>query len=159
MSAEKVHVLSSSKPVVQYLCWESNRKSLDFRSHSLEWITWITLISYSLLAPVTCTRQNEEWKSCPSACYSDYCFDVPLRSQPCNISPGPCFPQCQCVEGFARDYSGLCIPIDECRKYTWSESANTYIHTTHDLSPEWVGEASQIFLRDAHVLPKLFSNE
>jgi hypothetical protein len=32
------------------------------------------------------------------------------------------------------------------------------IHTTHALSPK-AAEASQIFLRDAHVLPKLFSYE
>jgi hypothetical protein len=33
---------------------------------------------------------------------------------------------------------------------------DTYIHTTHALSPYiGVAEASQIFLRDAHVLPKL----
>jgi hypothetical protein len=35
-----------------------------------------------------------------------------------------------------------------------------YIHTYHSrFIPEGVSEASQIYLRDAHVLPKLFSYE
>jgi hypothetical protein len=35
-----------------------------------------------------------------------------------------------------------------------------YIHTYHSrFIPEGVAEASQIFLRDAHVLPQLFSYE
>jgi hypothetical protein len=35
-----------------------------------------------------------------------------------------------------------------------------YMHTYHlHFTPEGVAEASQIFLRDAHVLPKLFSYE
>jgi hypothetical protein len=37
---------------------------------------------------------------------------------------------------------------------------NTYIHTYHSrFIPEGVEEASQIFLREAHVLPKLLSYE
>jgi hypothetical protein len=35
-------------------------------------------------------------------------------------------------------------------------SHRNYIHTTRFI-PEGVAEASQIFLRDAHVLPKLLS--
>jgi hypothetical protein len=35
-----------------------------------------------------------------------------------------------------------------------------FIHTYHShFIPEWVAKAPQIFLRDAYVLPKLFSYE
>jgi hypothetical protein len=46
-------------------------------------------------------------------------------------------------------------------KYVCQSSIlSTYVHTYHSrFIPKGIAEASQIFLRDAHVLPKLFSYE
>jgi hypothetical protein len=52
---------------------------------------------------------------------------------------------------------GLCTALISRELARAVSRPNTYIHTR--CSPEGVAEASQIFLRDAHVLPKLFSYE
>jgi hypothetical protein len=56
--------------------------------------------------------------------------------------------------------TGLADWVVTIRNQDWFEPRKnrclyTYIHTF----PERIAEASQIFLRDAHVLPKLFSYE
>jgi hypothetical protein len=48
----------------------------------------------------------------------------------------------------------------QCNCSTIKSLAKAGVHTYHSrFIPEGVAEASQIFLRDSHVLPKLFSYE
>ncbi|XP_052739975.1 zonadhesin [Bicyclus anynana] len=63
---------------------------------------------------VTCTRENEEWKSCPAPCFSDQCRD--LKQAVCRDTGGEakCNPRCVCKYNYRRDDSGKCVPITQC---------------------------------------------
>ncbi|RVE54608.1 hypothetical protein evm_000729 [Chilo suppressalis] len=65
--------------------------------------------------PVNCTRPNEVYDPCPSACFSDDCAEVIKPVSVCNTLVKPiCRPQCVCAKGFGRDTNGDCIPIYNC---------------------------------------------
>ncbi|XP_044764009.1 inducible metalloproteinase inhibitor protein [Coccinella septempunctata] len=55
-----------------------------------------------------CSRSNEEWM-CGSACHES-CHNI---GQPCPIINAYCN-ACYCEEGYVRDDSGQCIPVNEC---------------------------------------------
>lgn len=61
------------------------------------------------VGPVSCTRPNEIF-SCGSACQSE-CRTL---GEDCPIVNIQCNNGCYCKAGYARDSSGLCIPIEQC---------------------------------------------
>ncbi|KAJ0177893.1 hypothetical protein K1T71_006766 [Dendrolimus kikuchii] len=65
---------------------------------------------------VNCTRQNEVWDSCPSACLAEYCEDVDNQPIVCNTLIFLCSPRCVCEKNYFRDSNDLCIPAQECRE-------------------------------------------
>ncbi|XP_073958047.1 zonadhesin-like isoform X2 [Choristoneura fumiferana] len=64
--------------------------------------------------PVTCTRQNEVWDSCPSACLAENCEDVNNQPKVCNTLVWLCSPRCVCKKGHFRNKDGLCVPAAQC---------------------------------------------
>ncbi|XP_072950010.1 zonadhesin-like isoform X2 [Epargyreus clarus] len=78
-----------------------------------------TCILASDCPPVNCTRQFEEWSSCPKPCFSDYCRDRYKVSTPedCPYSGEDCRPQCVCKQGYYRNDSDICVPAEQC-EYT-----------------------------------------
>ncbi|XP_075970271.1 SCO-spondin-like [Anticarsia gemmatalis] len=64
-----------------------------------------------------CTRPNEEYVACPSACPGEDCS----QATPDGSCPYPvailfvveCFPKCRCIRGYWRD-NGNCVPYSEC---------------------------------------------
>ncbi|XP_073952243.1 zonadhesin-like isoform X2 [Choristoneura fumiferana] len=63
---------------------------------------------------VNCTRQNEVWSPCPSACLQEDCTDVNKPPTTCNTLLLNCQPQCICKKGHYRDANGLCVPANQC---------------------------------------------
>ncbi|XP_026318547.1 keratin-associated protein 16-1-like, partial [Hyposmocoma kahamanoa] len=64
--------------------------------------------------PVTCTRPNEEWNSCPPLCFSDTCEDRNKTQSQCYESEGYCDPRCVCEKGYYRNANQTCVPACEC---------------------------------------------
>lgn len=58
-----------------------------------------------------CTRPNEQYE-CGSACDTD-CATL---GEPCPIVNIRCNDSCYCKDGFARDSTKNCIPIEQCPK-------------------------------------------
>ena len=68
--------------------------------------------------------KNERLETCPDwLCFPQNCsqvgypiacpaFQGDTSNQTCPGSPG-----CVCIDNYARDDSGKCIPVDQCRKY------------------------------------------
>ncbi|RVE54612.1 hypothetical protein evm_000733 [Chilo suppressalis] len=73
-----------------------------------------TCIVASDCPPVNCTRPNEEWSSCPSACLQESCEDVGKKPVICNTLLLNCQPKCICCEGYYRNSTGICVSPDEC---------------------------------------------
>ncbi|CAH4008508.1 unnamed protein product [Pieris brassicae] len=56
-----------------------------------------------------CNGNNEEYR-CGSACQTE-CSTL---GEMCPIMNVQCNDECYCIDGFARDYRGNCIPIKDC---------------------------------------------
>ncbi|XP_061704905.1 zonadhesin-like isoform X1 [Cydia pomonella] len=67
--------------------------------------------------PVNCTRLNEVWSPCPSACLRENCKDVNNQPTTCNPLVLNCEPSCICKEGHFRNGSDICVPAKECPNY------------------------------------------
>ncbi|XP_048003668.1 zonadhesin-like isoform X3 [Leguminivora glycinivorella] len=67
--------------------------------------------------PVECTRPNEVWNPCPSACLRENCDDVNDQPTTCNTLVHNCDPRCICTEGHFRNASGICVPAEECPNF------------------------------------------
>ncbi|CAG9835579.1 unnamed protein product [Diabrotica balteata] len=59
-----------------------------------------------------CTRPNEFY-SCGSACQTT-CRNL---GKPCPIINIRCNDACYCINGYARNDRGICIPIKNCPRY------------------------------------------
>ncbi|KAJ8732216.1 hypothetical protein PYW08_014946 [Mythimna loreyi] len=59
---------------------------------------------------INCTRPNEHYE-CGSACQTE-CATL---GQTCPIVNVRCNDACYCNQGYARDSSGTCIPVSQCR--------------------------------------------
>ncbi|KAI8438374.1 hypothetical protein MSG28_010928 [Choristoneura fumiferana] len=66
--------------------------------------------------PINCTRQNEEYNSCPSDCSTDRCEDADTPPAVCNTLLLNCQPKCVCKKNHYRNQDGLCVPAKDCRK-------------------------------------------
>ncbi|GBP26745.1 Inducible metalloproteinase inhibitor protein [Eumeta japonica] len=64
--------------------------------------------------PVKCTRPNEVWDSCPSACLAEDCSDVDNQPVTCNTLVLNCEPRCVCKKGFYRNKHGICVKPKYC---------------------------------------------
>ncbi|KAJ8724344.1 hypothetical protein PYW08_015818 [Mythimna loreyi] len=64
--------------------------------------------------PVNCTRPNEKWSSCPSACLAENCEDVNSQPTVCNTLVLNCEPKCICKKNHFRNSSGICIRAKDC---------------------------------------------
>ncbi|XP_063367819.1 zonadhesin-like [Cydia amplana] len=64
--------------------------------------------------PVNCTRPNEKWSKCPSACLSENCEDVNNQPTTCNTLVLNCDPRCICKKGCFRNASDICVPAKDC---------------------------------------------
>ncbi|CAH0751880.1 unnamed protein product [Diatraea saccharalis] len=64
--------------------------------------------------PVKCTRQNEEWSSCPSACLQESCEDAGKKPITCNTLLLNCQPRCVCCKGYYRNDTDICVSEKEC---------------------------------------------
>ncbi|XP_026318518.1 zonadhesin-like isoform X2 [Hyposmocoma kahamanoa] len=64
--------------------------------------------------PVTCTRPNEEWNSCPPPCYSDACADRNKTQSECYEPKGCSDPRCVCKQGYYRNANQVCVPACDC---------------------------------------------
>lgn len=63
-------------------------------------------------------RNNEIWIDCKTGyCKPQTCKDR-NTTLACPQIADPCPGGCICKDGFLRDDSGDCIPIDQCRKYS-----------------------------------------
>lgn len=71
-------------------------------------------------APVNCTRQNEIFDSCPSACLAENCEDINNQPKACNTLIWLCSPRCVCKKGHFRNKDGLCVPAAQCRMYQYN---------------------------------------
>ncbi|XP_063931736.1 inducible metalloproteinase inhibitor protein-like [Zophobas morio] len=60
---------------------------------------------------INCTRPNEYY-NCGSACQTE-CATL---GQVCPIVNFRCNDACYCIEGYARNEKGDCIPQSECKK-------------------------------------------
>lgn len=66
------------------------------------------------LAPLKCTRPNEEWNSCTNSCLRENCYD--LKESHISCKPWGCEPRCACKNGFYRNDSRICVPASQCCK-------------------------------------------
>ncbi|RVE54611.1 hypothetical protein evm_000732 [Chilo suppressalis] len=73
-----------------------------------------TCIVASDCPPVNCTRPNEQWSPCPSACLQESCEDVGKEPVICNTLLLNCQPKCICSEGYYRNSTGICVSPDQC---------------------------------------------
>nr|WAP28757.1 zonadhesin-like 4 [Yponomeuta cagnagella] len=64
--------------------------------------------------PINCTRPNEVFDSCPSACLAEQCDDRDNQPSTCNTLIENCDPRCICKPGTWRDQSGVCVTPDQC---------------------------------------------
>ncbi|XP_013142384.1 PREDICTED: zonadhesin-like [Papilio polytes] len=64
--------------------------------------------------PVNCTRPNEVWSSCPSACLKENCEDAGKKPSVCNTLVLNCQPKCVCKPNTYRDKNKVCVPVDKC---------------------------------------------
>ncbi|XP_028178873.1 zonadhesin-like isoform X3 [Ostrinia furnacalis] len=65
--------------------------------------------------PVKCTRPNERWDSCPSACLAEGCQDVNNQPTTCNtLVANVCRPRCVCNKGYFRNSTDICVPACNC---------------------------------------------
>ncbi|GBP26742.1 hypothetical protein EVAR_95253_1 [Eumeta japonica] len=64
--------------------------------------------------PANCTRSNEVWDSCPSACLAEDCSDVDNQPVTCNTLVLNCEPRCVCKKGFYRNKHGICVKPKHC---------------------------------------------
>lgn len=58
----------------------------------------------------TCSGPNEEYLVCGGPCQKE-CATL---GQPCNIAYIRCPDGCYCIEGYARNRQGKCIPERAC---------------------------------------------
>ncbi|XP_045487646.1 inducible metalloproteinase inhibitor protein-like [Pieris rapae] len=56
-----------------------------------------------------CNKENEEYR-CGSACHTE-CSTLGEMCPTINVQ---CFEDCYCIDGFAKDDGGNCIPIKDC---------------------------------------------
>lgn len=73
-----------------------------------------TCIVSSDCPPVNCTRPNEVWDSCPSACLAESCEDAHRQPTRCNTLVLNCGPRCVCKKKHFRNSSGICVPVNKC---------------------------------------------
>ncbi|XP_050562712.1 zonadhesin-like isoform X4 [Spodoptera frugiperda] len=73
-----------------------------------------TCIVSSDCPPVNCTRPNEVWDSCPSACLAESCEDAHRQPTTCNTLVLNCGPRCVCKKKHFRNSSGICVPVNKC---------------------------------------------
>lgn len=71
---------------------------------------------HSNIAPVPCTRPNEEWSGCPSDCLQERCEDIHNQPTACNTFLLNCQPKCICKKDHFRNATDICVPVKECRK-------------------------------------------
>ncbi|KPJ02419.1 Zonadhesin [Papilio xuthus] len=64
--------------------------------------------------PVNCTRPNEVWDSCPSACLNEGCENAGKKPPVCNTLILNCQPRCVCKPKTYRDKNNVCVPVDQC---------------------------------------------
>uniref|UniRef100_A0AC34FNK6 TIL domain-containing protein n=1 Tax=Panagrolaimus sp. ES5 TaxID=591445 RepID=A0AC34FNK6_9BILA len=59
--------------------------------------------------------ENEEWNECGTMC-PPKCARRQFMPRPivCNKM---CYPSCQCVEGFLRNFDGKCVEPKDCRRF------------------------------------------
>ncbi|CAK1579523.1 unnamed protein product [Parnassius mnemosyne] len=65
--------------------------------------------------PVNCTRPNEVFNNCPSACLREGCEFACEEPTVCNTLVLNCQPQCICKPNTCRDENNICVPF-ECPK-------------------------------------------
>ncbi|KOB71039.1 Serpin-28, partial [Operophtera brumata] len=75
------------------------------------------IVSFSILIfppfSVKCTGDHE-YLSCGPAC-DNVCCDLDTQSKDnCPIKNKKCVTMCYCEDGYARDYNGICVCIDDC---------------------------------------------
>ncbi|CAH0674072.1 unnamed protein product [Spodoptera exigua] len=73
-----------------------------------------TCIVSSDCPPVNCTRPNEVWDPCPSACLAENCEDADKQPTVCNTLVLNCEPRCVCKKKHFRNSSGICVPVHKC---------------------------------------------
>ncbi|CAH0583154.1 unnamed protein product [Chrysodeixis includens] len=73
-----------------------------------------TCVVSSDCPPVQCTRPNEEWSGCPSACLQERCEDIHNRPIQCNTLVLNCQPSCVCKKDHFRNATDICIPAKDC---------------------------------------------
>nr|XP_008201444.1 PREDICTED: inducible metalloproteinase inhibitor protein [Tribolium castaneum] len=61
--------------------------------------------------PIKCTRPHEHY-ACGSACQ----VECATLNQTCHIVNIKCTDACYCDDKYARDESGVCIPVSQCGK-------------------------------------------
>ncbi|GJQ76654.1 hypothetical protein Trydic_g15513 [Trypoxylus dichotomus] len=71
----------------------------------------VIFVAGSLAAIPICNRPNEMY-ACGSACQTT-CRNL---GKPCPIINVRCNDACYCVDGYARDDWGVCIPIRNCSR-------------------------------------------
>nr|WAP28755.1 zonadhesin-like 2 [Yponomeuta cagnagella] len=64
--------------------------------------------------PIDCTRPNEVFDSCPSACLAERCEDRDSQPSTCNTLVLNCQPQCVCEKNYWRNKDGICVTPKEC---------------------------------------------
>ncbi|KAK9680402.1 Trypsin Inhibitor like cysteine rich domain [Popillia japonica] len=69
----------------------------------------VIALAVSQTAPIVCNRPHEEY-ACGSACQTE----CKTLGETCPIVNIKCNDACYCVEGYARNDKGKCIPISEC---------------------------------------------
>ncbi|CAG5046266.1 unnamed protein product [Parnassius apollo] len=65
-------------------------------------------------APVNCTRPNEIWSNCPSACLREGCENANEEPSVCNTLVLNCQPRCICKPNTFRDKNNICVPVEQC---------------------------------------------
>ncbi|XP_075975761.1 zonadhesin-like isoform X2 [Anticarsia gemmatalis] len=71
-------------------------------------------ITSSDCPPVKCTRPNEVWSKCPSACLAEKCEDAGKKPPRCQTLLLNCEPRCICKKNHYRNDDDICVPADEC---------------------------------------------
>lgn len=64
--------------------------------------------------------ENEYYSNCTNGdCSVQNCTDLGLPITCLRINPKYCKKGCLCNQGYARNAKGICVPLKECRKYTY----------------------------------------